>query len=53
MTINGAIMELVMLRESPNMPCYFKPRLDKIIETISEAELIEPKDEPQTDCAWK
>lgn len=55
MTINGAIMELVMLRENPDIPYYLKPSLDKVIETISEAELVEPKDiaeqtEPSRDC---
>ena len=50
MTINGAIMELVMLRENPDMPYYLKASLDKVIETISEAELVEPKDEPQTNA---
>ena len=49
MTINGAIMELVMLCEHPMMPNYFKPSIQKVIETISEAELFEPKTEPQTD----
>ena len=48
MTINGAIMELVMLCEHPMMPNFFKPSIQKVIETISEAELVEPKDEPQT-----
>ena len=53
MTINGAIMELVMLCEHPMMPNYFKPSIQKVIETISEAELVEPTDTadtPQTDC---
>ena len=48
MTINGAIMELVMLCEHPMMPNFFKPSIQKVIETISEAELVEPKTEPQT-----
>ena len=53
MTINGAIMELVMLCEHPMMPNFFKPSIQKVIETISEAELVEPTDTadaPQTDC---
>lgn len=52
MTINGAIMELVMLCEHPMMPNFFKPSIQKVIETISEAELVEPTDTadtPQTD----
>ena len=56
MTINGAIMELVMLCEHPMMPNFFKPSIQKVIETISEAELVEPTDKddtPQTDCAWR
>lgn len=44
MTINGAIMELVMLCEHPMMPNFFKPSIQKVIETISEAELVEPTD---------
>lgn len=53
MTINGAIMELVMLCEHPMMPNFFKPSIQKIIETISEAELVESTDTAdtsQTDC---
>lgn len=53
MTINGAIMELVMLCEHPMMPNFFKPSIQKVIETISEAELVEPTDTadtPQTNC---
>ena len=53
MTINGAIMELVMLCEHPMMPNFFKPSIQKVIETISEAELVESTDTadtPQTDC---
>ena len=56
MTINGAIMELVMLCEHPMMPNFFKPSIQKVIETISEAELVEPTDTAdtqQTDCQWK
>ena len=52
MTINGAIMELVMLCEHPMMPNFFKPSIQKVIETISEAELVEPTDianTPQTE----
>ena len=54
MTINGAIMELVMLCEHPMMPDFFKPSIQKVIETISEAELVEPTDTadtPQTDLS--
>ena len=57
MTINGAIMELVMLCEHPMMPNFFKPSIQKVIETISEAELVEPTDEPQyhadVECNYK
>ena len=56
MTINGAIMELVMLCEHPMMPNFFKPSIQKVIETISEAELVEPAytaDTTQTDCNHK
>lgn len=56
MTINGAIMELVMLCEHPMMPNFFKPSIQKVVETISEAELVEPTDTadtPQTDCPFK
>ena len=38
MTLNGAIMQLVELRESSMMPEAFKPCFDKVIETISECE---------------
>ena len=34
MTINGAITELVMLCEHPMMPNFFKPSIQKVIETI-------------------
>ena len=45
MTLNGAIMELVMLREHPMMPLVFHPSLDKIIETVSECK--EPTEQPE------
>ena len=38
MTLNGAIMQLVELREDSMMPEMFKPCFDKVIETISECE---------------
>ena len=38
MTLNGAIMQLVELRESSMMPEALKPCFDKVIETISECE---------------
>ena len=38
MTLNGAIMQLVELRENSMMPMVFKPCFDKVIETISELE---------------
>ena len=38
MTINGAIMQLVEMRENSMMPEFFKPYLDKVIETVSECE---------------
>ena len=56
MTINGAIMELVMLCEHPMMPNFFKPSIQKVIETISEAEFVEQTDTAvtqQKDCPWK
>ena len=43
MTLNGAIMELVMLSEHPMMPVIFKPSIQKIIETVSECEESERK----------
>lgn len=45
MTLNGAIMQLVEMRESSMMPIFFKPCFDKVIETISECE--EPHSQPQ------
>ena len=45
MTINGAIMQLVEMRENSMMPMVFKPYFDKVIETISECE--EPHPQPQ------
>ena len=45
MTINGAIMQLVEMRENSMMPMVFKPYFDKVIETISECE--EPHSQPQ------
>lgn len=36
MTLNGAIMQLVEMRENSMMPVVFKPYFDKVIETISE-----------------
>lgn len=38
MTLNGAIMQLVQMRESEYMPTMFKPLFDKVIETVSECE---------------
>lgn len=40
MTINGAIIQLVMMAEDSMMPNIFRPALDKVIETISE---LDPK----------
>ena len=45
MTLNGAIMQLVQMRESECMPTMFKPLFDKVIETVSEC------DEPGTPSA--
>ena len=45
MTLNGAIMQLVELRESSMMPEALKPCFDKVIETISECE--EPPAQPE------
>ena len=47
MTLNGAIMQLVELRESSMMPEALKPCFDKVIETISECE--EPSAQPEHD----
>ena len=38
MTLNAAIIELVILHEHPMMPAVFKPSIQKIIETVSECE---------------
>ena len=43
MTLNGAITELVMMRENPMMPVVFKSSLDKVIETVSECEEPPPQ----------
>ena len=45
MTLNGAIMQLVEMRENSLMPVIFKPYFDKVIETISECE--EPSVQPE------
>ena len=45
MTLNGAIMQLVEMRENSMMPVAFKPYFDKVIETISEC--VEPSEIPQ------
>lgn len=45
MTLNGAIMQLVEMRENSMMPEIFKPYFDKVIETISECE--EPSAQPE------
>ena len=47
MTLNGAIAELVILREHSMMPEIFKGSLDKVIETISECEEPSAQPEPQ------
>ena len=44
MTLNGAIMQLVEMRENSMMPDLFKPYFDKVIETISEC--VEPSELP-------
>lgn len=44
MTLNGAIMQLVEMRENRMMPDLFKPYFDKVIETISEC--VEPSEIP-------
>ena len=36
MTMNGAITELIILRENSSMPDYFRPSLQKVIETLKE-----------------
>ena len=45
MTLNGAIMQLVELRENSMMPEALKSCFDKVIETISECE--EPSAKPE------
>lgn len=45
MTLNGAIMQLVEMRENSLMPAFFKPYFDKVIETVSECE--EPSAQPK------
>ena len=50
MTLNGAITELVMMRENPMMPVVFKSSLDKVIETISECE--EPSNSSESPNGW-
>jgi hypothetical protein len=42
MTLNGAIMQLVEMRENSMMPMVFKPYFDKVIETVSECEEPSP-----------
>ena len=61
MTLNGAIMQLVEMRENSMMPEVFKPYFDKVIETVSECE-EPPSAQPDlgkyeyhydhTDCIW-
>ena len=36
MTLNGAITELIIRREPSSMPDYFRPSLQKVIETLKE-----------------
>ena len=43
MTIQGAICELMELIEDETMPFYFKPSLEKVVETI-EMELANSKE---------
>ena len=45
MTLNGAIMQLVELRESSMIPEALKPCFDKVIETISECEELSAQPE--------
>ena len=57
MTLNGAIMQLVQMRESECMPTMFKPLFDKVIETVSECdEPGTPSAQPEIirckDCKW-
>lgn len=53
MTLNEAIMQLVMIWNNQMCPAIFKPTLNKVIETISELEekLIETISEPEEPCA--
>ena len=34
MTLQGAIQQLHDLRSDGNFPCYYKPSIDKVIETL-------------------
>ena len=43
MTIKGAVCELKELLKNEKMPFYFKPSIEKIVETI-EMELINSKE---------
>lgn len=51
MTIQGAISQLVALKENSMMPSFFKPYFEKIIETVSDyvETSAEPKWVPVTD----
>ena len=49
MTLNGAIMQLVEMRENSLMPAFFKPYFDKVIETVSECEEPSAQIDPDTD----
>lgn len=46
MTIQGAICELKELIEDEKIPFYFKPSLEKVVETI-EMELVNSKEEKE------
>lgn len=48
MTIQGAICELKELIENETMPFYFKPSLEKVVETI-EMELVNSKENNEDD----
>ena len=45
MTIQGAISQLVALKENSMMPSFFKPYFEKIIETVSD--YVETSAEPK------
>ena len=53
MTIQGAIDELMNLLDADDVPIYYKPSIEKVIDTIildMARHKADRKTEPQTDC---